>query len=94
MFEWVEDAVREDLEDSLPKLRMLDIELTEVKSVVQQLLSANKKLEEMASSTQKEMRKFKIVTALGSLCISVITIIIMVEVICVNCNKSNNVIGY
>lgn len=62
MFKWVEDAIYEEVEDALPRVGNLEIELSNVKADVEELKCVIHEMKDELVCHKREIKKFKVIS--------------------------------
>ncbi|XP_013607674.1 PREDICTED: uncharacterized protein At1g43920, Chloroplastic-like [Brassica oleracea var. oleracea] len=62
LFKWVEDAIYEEVEDALPRVGNLEIELSNVKADVEELKCVIHEMKDELVCHKREIKKFKVIS--------------------------------
>ncbi|KAL1215363.1 hypothetical protein V5N11_009782 [Cardamine amara subsp. amara] len=94
LFKWVEEAVLEEVEDAIPKIRCIESEFYHAKAEAEAMKAAIRELKAEVMITKVEVRRFKLIL---KLCLGIICLIMLVCLVMIMFGKAKakrNVISY
>lgn len=90
---WVEDCVHEEVQDALPKLEIIEKEISNAKSEFEDLKAFIEELKEDVTCSKMEIRKWKRMITLCFVCLCLMAMVI-VYLMFGKAKKPNFVIDY